>query len=192
MKNRPEASAIADQKLIRFLIEAGHTSVFEHCVMTFYIENVSRSLLAQLTRHRMGSFTAASQHYQDYSDMPMIVHPNVDTNYNVAHGLKDALDRYVEAMKDEIPKEEARQLLPNACAVNIMWTVNLRSLLNFFEQRLCLRNVAEMQWFATEIRRQVQGYWPDFAEYCAPPCGHGACNQGVMSCGKEWNEGEKV
>ena len=41
----------------------GHTSVTEHVSATFRIEGISRSCLAQLTRHRMASFSVMSQRY---------------------------------------------------------------------------------------------------------------------------------
>ena len=45
------------------LTEIGHESPVEHASFTFGIEGVSRSLLAQLTRHRMASFSVQSQRY---------------------------------------------------------------------------------------------------------------------------------
>ena len=54
------------QKVSRFvgmLAEMGHESPIEHMSFTFGIEGVSRSLLAQITRHRMASFSVQSQRY---------------------------------------------------------------------------------------------------------------------------------
>ena len=36
---------------------SGHESVLEHAVFTFRVEGVSRVTLAQLTRHRLASFS---------------------------------------------------------------------------------------------------------------------------------------
>ena len=41
----------------------GHLSVAEHASFTFLVEGVSRTLLAQLTRHRIASFSVQSQRY---------------------------------------------------------------------------------------------------------------------------------
>ena len=46
--------------LILKIARSGHLSTFEHVVCTFAIEGVSRSLLAQLTRHRLCSFSVQS------------------------------------------------------------------------------------------------------------------------------------
>jgi thymidylate synthase (FAD) len=50
-------------RLIRHIINSGHTSTMEHINFTFAIEGVSRSLLAQLTRHRHFSYSVQSQRY---------------------------------------------------------------------------------------------------------------------------------
>ena len=51
------------QSFIGRLRTMGHESPFEHASLTFAIEGVSRSLLAQITRHRIASFSVASQRY---------------------------------------------------------------------------------------------------------------------------------
>lgn len=48
------------------LISMGHESVLEHVSFTFGVEGVSRVLLAQLTRHRIASFSVQSQRYVSY------------------------------------------------------------------------------------------------------------------------------
>lgn len=51
---------------IRKVLKMGHNSVMEHISFTFLIEGVSRTLLAQLTRHRIASFSVQSQRYVSY------------------------------------------------------------------------------------------------------------------------------
>ena len=48
---------------IERLESLGHESPFEHVSFTFGIEGVSRALLAQITRHRIASFSVQSQRY---------------------------------------------------------------------------------------------------------------------------------
>lgn len=55
----PQKTAAFLQKLA----DLGHSSPTEHASFTFGIEGVSRSLLAQLTRHRIASFSVQSQRY---------------------------------------------------------------------------------------------------------------------------------
>ena len=174
--------------LLKFLFKAEHTSLVEHLSWTFYIEGVSRSFLAQITRHRIGSFTSASQHYTDYRDMPFIVHPTLTKNEVVYQCLFTAVTGYKLLVDEGVPIEEARQVLPNAAEVRLLWTVNARSLFNFFEQRWCGRNVAEMIAFCEHLYVKVQDTWPEFAKFLGPYCYHlnGKCNQGKMTCGRPW------
>ena len=66
--------------VLRFLFKAEHSSVVEHAVISFRVLGASRSWLAQITRHRMSSFTSSSQHYQDYTDYDNIIHPDLVDN----------------------------------------------------------------------------------------------------------------
>lgn len=176
----------ASRALCQFLLDAEHTSVFEHIVYTFLIENVSRSFLAQITRQRMSSFTSASQHYQDYRDYPCVMSKETRDVQGVYDVLVASYDAYEELMGDSmdppIPKEEARQVLPNAAAVNIMWTINARSLALFLRHRLCNRNAAEMQNFAETVLSLVVLHFPELFRHVGPQCFNGVCKQGHLRC----------
>ena len=52
----PEKSA----EFLEMLSDLGHSSPVEHASFTFGIEGVSRSFLAQITRHRIASFSVQS------------------------------------------------------------------------------------------------------------------------------------
>jgi len=136
----------------------------------------------------MSSFTSASQHYSDYRDMPMVMCNEMAADDTSQRAFSAAIKDYIDCVDAGVPIYEARQLLPNAAAVNIMWTVNMRSLLNFFQQRLCRRNVQEMQTFAQKVFTEVLDYWPELAGCCGSYCfPSGKCNQGRMSCGNPYN-----
>ncbi|MBQ2324852.1 MAG: FAD-dependent thymidylate synthase, partial [Clostridia bacterium] len=51
------------EKFLNMLGDLGHASPFEHVSITFGIEGVSRAVLAQITRHRIASFSVQSQRY---------------------------------------------------------------------------------------------------------------------------------
>lgn len=167
--------------LIKYLFTANHTSVFEHVNITVLISGVSRSFLAQITRHRMGSFTSASQHYEDYSGYDFIADKNTITYQAFIDTCDHADEAYNYLISTDVPKEEARQVLPNAKAVNIFWTVNARSLINFFNQRLCKRNVKEMQIFANYMHHICMNWFPELFIWTGPDCKTlGGCTQGRM------------
>ena len=58
-KQTPEET----EKFLTKLVDMGHESPIEHAYFTFAIEGVSRALLAQITRHRIASFSVQSQRY---------------------------------------------------------------------------------------------------------------------------------
>ena len=165
--------------------------------MTIFIQNVSRSFLAQITRQRTFSPTSGSQHYQDYRDYSMMVHPQVFENPEVYGLFQDCLNDNVLYYKEAIdtfgvPPEEARQLLPNACAVNYMVTMDVRNILFFLRQRLCHRNVYEMRIFANRLRDICVTWWPEVFINSGPPCYNGLCNQGKIACGRPWRTDEPI
>ena len=63
---------------IDMLSGLGHESPMEHMNFTFGIENVSRSLLAQITRHRHASFSVQSQRYVKEMDFEFITPPQIE------------------------------------------------------------------------------------------------------------------
>ncbi len=55
------------------LSDLGHASPIEHASFTFGIEGVSRTLLAQITRHRIASFSVQSQRYVRLDDFRYVI-----------------------------------------------------------------------------------------------------------------------
>lgn len=122
-------------RLIRQLLASGHMSPLEHANFTFAIEDVSRSLLAQITRHRIASFSVQSQRYVDMKDASMVVPPAFKDNEDVLQmfakysqlsmatyrQIADDLSKgYVQNGMDpksakKKAQEDARFVLPNAC-----------------------------------------------------------------------------
>ena len=165
-----------------FLIDAEHTSLFEHVVYTFLVQGVSRSFLAQITRQRTASPTSGSQHYQDYSDYPCsVATPGINERL-YEESTAQAYKTYELLLANGVPKEEARQVLPNAACVNYLWTIDARNLFFFLRQRLCNRNVLEMRIFANKVLDHVQMHFPELFEHAGPQCHAGKCKQGFMQC----------
>ena len=169
--------------LLKFILTAEHTSVLEHCSISLNVKGVSRSLLAQLSRHRHASLTSQSQHYQDYSDAPVVISKAAKESGWYNGVFESEFIEYKLLLQAGCAKEEARQVLPNAAAVNLLWTVNARGLLTFLRPRLCWRNVEEMRIFAKKVWSASMLWWPELFVNVGPPCMLGKCNQGVMSEG---------
>lgn len=132
-------------RLIRHIVGSGHTSTLEHLTYTFAVEGVSRALLAQLTRHRVGfSFSVQSQRYVkqssdskhggfDYVVPEKVKAKGLERQYRMI--MNDAQKDYDYLISEGVPQEDARSVLPNAACTNLVLTVNLRSLLDFYSKR---------------------------------------------------------
>lgn len=171
-------------RLFRHITRSGHLSTMEHLTYTFAIEGVSRALLAQLTRHRVGfSFSVQSQRYVRFGSgdktggFNAVIPPSV---FEVADKqrkqlpptadplyFQDALSIYTDAMiaaqeaydklrAAGVPAEDARMVLPNAAATNLTMTANLRALLDFYGKRRKGRGAQhEITELAERLREEV-------------------------------------
>ncbi len=194
---------------IDMLMELGHESPIEHASFTFAIEGVSRSLLAQITRHRIASFSVQSQRYVKEDHFTYVTPPEIEDDPEAKaffiktmddiqqsyNKLSDILyHRHLAAFGENTPanrtkarklaNEDARFVLPNACETKIMMTMNARSLYNFFSLRCCNRaqwEIRELAWQMLALCREAA---PTIFKKAGPPCLYGPCTQGKMSCGR--------
>lgn len=192
MKKSPTFENDKISELVYNLFIMNHHSIFEHINYTFLIQNVSRSFMAQLTRHRIGSFTCSSQHYQHYSDYGFAIDNKWANNVFVQQSVDYAVENYNLLRRAGCPKEEARQVLPNGMMVNILWTVNARSLINFLNLRLCKRNVKEIIIVAKKIKELCIDHFPELFNYVGSDCFLGKCKQNKMSCQNVHNKSKTI
>lgn len=133
-------------RLVKQIVNHGHTSTLEHISFTFAIEGISRALLAQLTRHRVGfSYSVQSQRYvklssdSKHGDFDYITPPSVASDesakYTFELGMKAAQETYNVLVKLGVPAEDARYVLPNATETRLTLTVNLRAFMDFYSKR---------------------------------------------------------
>jgi len=71
-------------KFITLLTQMNHFSPFEHASFTFALEGVSRALLAQITRHRIASFSVRSKRYVSEGEFNYVVPPAIEALGNEA------------------------------------------------------------------------------------------------------------
>ena len=91
----------AAEKFVDMLSGFGHASPFEHANFTFVINNFSRVTLAQITRHRIASYSIRSQRYVDNKANFKPIVPDAIFNSPTAFDIYDkALDTILDAYKD--------------------------------------------------------------------------------------------
>lgn len=149
-------------RLARQIIRSGHHSVLEHCSMTFAVAGVSRTLLAQYSRHRIGvSLSVQSQRHVyaggDEAEEELfnnIVPPRVAGDPQAAQVYHQSLLQAHKAYRQLVSlgqrKEDARFVLPGGAATNFVTSLNLRSLMDVYQKRVASPGA---QW---EIKAMVQ------------------------------------
>jgi len=185
-----------DQKaFVEKIMSMGHESVLEHVSFTFLIEGVSRVLLAQLTRHRIASFSVQSQRYVSYaSGFGYIVPPAIRALGEEAVAEYESQMATMQGWYEEWQKklgdageksnEDARFVLPNACETRILMTMNARELRHFFALRMCSRAQWEIRQMAQSMFEQCCRVAPAMFRDAGPGCLRGACPEGEKSCGR--------
>ena len=173
------------KRLLRIVIRMGHTSVIEHAYFTFAISGVSRALTHQLVRHRIASYSQQSQRYVEMN-IEYVTPPSIGRNEKIRKKYDEMMKKIWELyneMKEEVPIEDARYILPNATTSKIIVSMNARSLLNFFELRCCLHAQWEIRKLAWRMLHLVKKVAPTIFEDAGPPCRtRGYCPMDKKDC----------
>lgn len=174
MEHAKQTDAGEKIRLMKALLKARHDSIFEHCSFSFAIAGVSRALLAQFTRHRIGwSYSVQSQRsvYMEpvgYKSVepPTISQDDTATVGTTLAGFSDrsewnsadayhravamAYNAYNVLISCGMPMEDARMILPIGAPCNITATCNLRAFIDFYRKRVLAKGA---QW---EIRAMAE------------------------------------
>lgn len=130
------------------ILKQKHYSVLEHSSYTFLMTGISRADSHEIVRHRHFSFSQESQRFVMQSEPFQIsVHPTIDYEVeslakyaeDLSKGFEYANDLYNSlkegGFKHKQAAEAARQALPNAAAVTMVVTGNVRSWMEFISKR---------------------------------------------------------
>lgn len=146
-------------------IMSDHGRVLEWPTIDCIITGYSAKVLREAMRHIVGtSVLQASTRYIDYEKkgVPVITPPSI-ANKELA---KEAWDETIKAIKVGmnklkklgVPNEDLTNLLPLAYESKIVWKLNLRTLINFMNKRLCSRAYHEIRQLALELKNQISEY----------------------------------
>ncbi len=200
------------ESFLQTLSDLGHESPIEHVSFTFGIEGVSRALLAQITRHRIASFSVQSQRYVAKSSFEYILPPEIAACPEAKAEFEAAMaedaahyerlrhllmekhyadflaqgkeESVAKSMAEKKANEDARFVLPNACDTRMILTMNARSLRNFFRLRCCNRAQWEIRALACQMLKLAREAAPLLFAHAGPACLYGPCAEGAYSCGK--------
>jgi thymidylate synthase (FAD) len=200
------------ENFLNGLISIGHESPIEHISFTFAVEGVSRALTHQLVRHRIASYSQQSQRYVRLEQFNYVLPPSIEDIpearelfIKAMEESQRAYDNITEKLKkghvekligegldedkarktaEKMAIEDARYVFPNACETKVVFTMNARTLMNFFEHRCCNRAQWEIRAMAEKMLKEVKAVCPTIFKNSGPNCVKGPCHEGKMTCGK--------
>ena len=167
-----------NSKLIKYLIKHKHWSPFEMVNMCVEI-NTTRSISAQILRHRSFSFQEFSQRYSEVGDpiFPALRRQDLDNRQNsiddigvncqaewfaeIASLYSQSSRLYKQMLKAGIAKECAREILPLASPTKLYMNGNLRSWFHYIDLRSSNGTQLEHQTIANQVKLLVKQHFPN-------------------------------
>ena len=165
-------------RLIKYLINHKHWSPFEMVNMCVEI-NTTRSVAAQILRHRSFSFQEFSQRYAEVTGVPHLPQLREQDIVNRQNST-DTLDEYVKdcltdeidahfeesmrlynrLIKNGVAKECAREVLPLAAPTKMFMNGTLRSWLHYCDLRCGNGTQYEHKLIADEVKLLIAKEFP--------------------------------
>ena len=151
------------EKFLRMLVSRGHTSVLEHASATFQVSGISRAATHQLVRHRLCSFSQKSQRYVPETSPSFVVPPSIRSSPE-RQAIFDQLMRgsekaYGDLIDLGVPREDARFVMPNAAASDIVMSANFREIRHI----ILVRGSRHAQWEVRELAVKMLSIMKDKA-----------------------------
>ena len=174
-----------NQDLIGKVLRSGHRSVIEHAVFSIALQNVSVYVEQYFIERRLASFTVKSRRYVDFSGLGYYIPPELEGK--ALAGYKSYMDglfaAYQRLLDADVPKEDARFLLPYAFCSNFYCTLNARELVSLIQSIRAGQGGAapELQDIAEQLAEQLNERFPALGAelesgrpggpWWSPPCG---------------------
>lgn len=176
------------------ILESGHGSVLEHAQYTFVINDASRNLMAELTRHHAGvGFSIRSTRFCDETDTPVAFHPLLvdlfEHRVDFAKRFFDWLSmgrvlysEMVTAIQDDLVENHfsskmnarkhargaARAALSSALETEIVMSANARALRHIIESRGSIHADLEIVLLADQLleimQKELPAYFKDYTK----------------------------
>lgn len=101
--------------------------------------------------------------------------------------LRYITDFYNYAIEQNIPKEDARSILPNACKTSLVMSVNARAFTEQCTLRLCSRAQWEIRDLYAHMRDCIKDIHPYVYELAVPNCAKKGCTE-AKPCKHPWRK----
>jgi len=150
----------ANLKSIKKVLSSGHSSIIEHIVFNIAFCDVSAVVEQFMIQFRLASFMVKSRRYVDFYDAGFFLPENLDTGQKniFASHVRFLFAEYKFLTENNIPKEDARFVLPYCFYSNFYCTVNARELLLILRRMMYgpYSAVAEIKGLGEQLLRQLK------------------------------------
>ena len=175
-----QSNTETSQRLIRYLIEHKHWSPFEMVNMCVEI-NTTRSIAAQILRHRSFSFQEFSQRYSDISSIgtpaiPALRRQDTKNRQNsiddleedkkkffdakIGHLYSECYRVYQDLLEAGVAKECAREVLPMSAPTRLYMNGTIRSWIHYCQLRCSNGTQLEHRMIANGVYKLLQEHLP--------------------------------
>lgn len=177
--------------LVKRVWNSNHRSIARHGMVSFLIEDVSQSLLRQISRHPHINLTVKSARYCNMQGADIYVPDRVikDNKYNEyiedMGRIMKLYSKWKEYEGDEKEVDVAKLFLPLASTTDLVVSGNYQALYEFCQLRNCVRAEAEIRKLSLEITKILKEIIPEIFEnlgckgdeYHICPEKHGNCGK---------------
>lgn len=152
-------------KFVKKIIDSNHLSVIEHLTATVRIIT-DRGVLAEITRHRLASYSVESTRYINYSKKDIeFVRPSFwqkdSPKYNSwKESMEEAETNYNWLIDCGATPEQARSVLPMSLKTEIIMTCNFREWMHIFKLRCSEKSHPDMCYIMRQIREEFKKRLP--------------------------------
>jgi thymidylate synthase (FAD) len=174
-----QSNTEASARLIKYLIDHKHWSPFEMVNMCVEIET-TRSVAAQILRHRSFSFQEFSQRYAEVTAEPVLPQLRRQDTKNRQNSVDDldqsfvvgaeiaiqehfdqAIDLYNDLLEAGVAKECARDVLPLATPTRLYMNGTIRSWIHYCQLRCANGTQKEHQNIAKGVWKLLEEHVPN-------------------------------
>jgi thymidylate synthase (FAD) len=154
---------VDNEYFIQRLIKKGHDIVLEHASLSVYIRT-DRAMLAELTRHRLASYTVESTRYVNYKNgATFIIQEGMDAfahnDYTIA--CYQSWQNYCDLMeKQGLTPEIARAVLPLGLSTHIYMTANIREWRHIIKMRTAEAAHPQMRALIGQVQTLFHNRYP--------------------------------
>jgi thymidylate synthase (FAD) len=176
--DKTNPATATNEGYLRHMLEVGHLAVLEHASVSLYVTGLSRSVAAELVRHRHFAFSQLSQRHVPAE--PTVVEPAVIAEdpelrdrflaaadaalaayQELLAGLEDRLaDTPNSTLRRKQALQAARTVLPTALETRLVVTGNYRAWRHLVAMRASEHADVELRELAIACLRALQGVAP--------------------------------